>query len=510
MLLSTAVYAQEDDSSYYKAKHGHYLTLEAGFGLQTISHDINTPGKLTDGYGQSLKAGYRWYFCNHFGLGAAAHYQQFASKTSTEDFTETIDGAQDELSRTVHHLTVFHDFSEKNTAQILSIPIGLYYHGRISKRWKFNAGAGLMYNIAMSNSLKTSGWLETRFYYDQWHLNLGDVEGHHIYTDSDFKSSYKFKQSTSVFAEIGVILSLNRRIDITINALGSYGLTPVVKSTGDWVYDPDCMSADAYTNPKYNGILTSDYSNNSHLHSLTGMIGIRYRIGVYGLDFDEYSQSRHLHDTEGFDFKRDRKQEFDKKKRKHGDDVDSTELAEEERRRREVNDLNFNKEETDTVPTIDSVVVVALDTIKKEPVKEEPVKEDTVKENRNVLTPEIESMVAKLIEEINKNYCDFNDENMANAKKQRSNIEKLASYMRQYPEIEIYAIGHTCDIGSLEQNKEVGMRRAKAFADELIKRGVSPNQIECVTKWYSEPLVPNTSEANRAKNRRVELKRNKK
>jgi outer membrane protein OmpA-like peptidoglycan-associated protein len=79
--------------------------------------------------------------------------------------------------------------------------------------------------------------------------------------------------------------------------------------------------------------------------------------------------------------------------------------------------------------------------------------------------------------------------------------------MINFPSINIICIGHTCDIGTMEQNKAVGLKRAQAFAQELIDRGVSPDRIECQSKWFSEPLVPNTSEKNREINRRVEIKR---
>jgi outer membrane protein OmpA-like peptidoglycan-associated protein len=79
--------------------------------------------------------------------------------------------------------------------------------------------------------------------------------------------------------------------------------------------------------------------------------------------------------------------------------------------------------------------------------------------------------------------------------------------MINFPSINIICIGHTCDIGTMEQNKAVGLKRAQAFAQELIDRGVSPDRIECQSKWFLEPLVPNTSEKNREINRRVEIKR---
>ena len=74
--------------------------------------------------------------------------------------------------------------------------------------------------------------------------------------------------------------------------------------------------------------------------------------------------------------------------------------------------------------------------------------------------------------------------------------------------------GYTCDIGGVEYNKKLSLRRAEAvkaiLAEQMISRGMDSNQVESRMRVYGygmlENLVDNDSEAQRKINRRVNLK----
>jgi len=66
--------------------------------------------------------------------------------------------------------------------------------------------------------------------------------------------------------------------------------------------------------------------------------------------------------------------------------------------------------------------------------------------------------------------------------------------------------GHTCDLGSEEYNLKLSERRAQAIKDYLTSAGADPDSIKVNSFGETSPLVPNTSEENRKKNRRVEIK----
>ncbi len=87
----------------------------------------------------------------------------------------------------------------------------------------------------------------------------------------------------------------------------------------------------------------------------------------------------------------------------------------------------------------------------------------------------------------------------------KSDLTSAAEVFNKYPETNILIEGHTDDTGSDELNMSLSEKRAKAVSDFLVSKGVSQSRL--TTKWYGEtqPKYPNDSEANRQKNRRVEL-----
>jgi outer membrane protein OmpA-like peptidoglycan-associated protein len=87
----------------------------------------------------------------------------------------------------------------------------------------------------------------------------------------------------------------------------------------------------------------------------------------------------------------------------------------------------------------------------------------------------------------------------------RSTLEKLAGVLVKYPDENILIEGYTDDTGSAEFNMKLSEQRAKAVASYLQTKGLPAEGFE--VKWFgeTEPKYPNDSEANRVKNRRVEM-----
>jgi len=69
----------------------------------------------------------------------------------------------------------------------------------------------------------------------------------------------------------------------------------------------------------------------------------------------------------------------------------------------------------------------------------------------------------------------------------------------------VSVVGHTCDLGPESYNKRLSNRRAESVKRELVSLGVDPEAIVTDGRGELEPAVPNTSEANRKLNRRVEV-----
>lgn len=71
--------------------------------------------------------------------------------------------------------------------------------------------------------------------------------------------------------------------------------------------------------------------------------------------------------------------------------------------------------------------------------------------------------------------------------------------------IKIKVIGHTCDLGTDAFNMDLSKRRAQAAENYLLGKNTSRAQISVEWKGESQPMVANSSEKNRSKNRRVQI-----
>jgi outer membrane protein OmpA-like peptidoglycan-associated protein len=84
-------------------------------------------------------------------------------------------------------------------------------------------------------------------------------------------------------------------------------------------------------------------------------------------------------------------------------------------------------------------------------------------------------------------------------------ITKLATFLSQHPERRILIEGFTDSVGSDDANQVLSERRSRAVADALQRAGVDASRID--TRGYGEryPVASNSSNTDRAMNRRVEV-----
>lgn len=84
-------------------------------------------------------------------------------------------------------------------------------------------------------------------------------------------------------------------------------------------------------------------------------------------------------------------------------------------------------------------------------------------------------------------------------------LDEIVEMLISEPEAVIGITGHTDNVGSEQFNLELSEKRAEAVRDYLISKGVDSRRITIIAKGFSEPAENNTSENNRALNRRVEF-----
>ncbi|MCK5069340.1 MAG: OmpA family protein, partial [Desulfocapsa sp.] len=82
-----------------------------------------------------------------------------------------------------------------------------------------------------------------------------------------------------------------------------------------------------------------------------------------------------------------------------------------------------------------------------------------------------------------------------------------ANILQKNPELNMEVAGHTDSIGEAESNLQLSTLRAESVLNYLVSRGVAAERLQAKGYGANEPIADNTSNAGRAKNRRVELKR---
>ena len=85
-------------------------------------------------------------------------------------------------------------------------------------------------------------------------------------------------------------------------------------------------------------------------------------------------------------------------------------------------------------------------------------------------------------------------------------IEELADLMSKRPDIKNVEVqGHTDDTGAAAYNLRLSQSRAQAVVDAISSHGVDSSRMTAKGYGQEKPLVPNSTEPNRAKNRRVQV-----
>lgn len=84
-------------------------------------------------------------------------------------------------------------------------------------------------------------------------------------------------------------------------------------------------------------------------------------------------------------------------------------------------------------------------------------------------------------------------------------IDRLAQFMRDYPERSVRIEGHTDSAGSDETNQSLSERRAQAVRDALVMRGLDMQRIATLGYGEARPIAGNDTAGGRQQNRRVEI-----
>ena len=429
-----------------------FVELNAGYNI----HDVNT--KITDGKkglggGLALYGGFGHYFSEHWGITAGV--KLITAKTNAKlDFSEPIGTLPDDqllLDNKGKEVEVmFSNMKERTSETLLFLPVGLNYRYNFNPRLSFEGRLTAEPGFVLKQKYKTvsgdinlsNSYVNTFNGVDVVVENVTELEGHGAGSQGKFSGNADMK--TMLFAtglSAGVVYALSDRWAITGSVYGTYTFTDQKNKDYPHVFDGET----------YVGTAQSKLCTKIHPYTVGVTVGVRMFVGR---DKNKPEEIETIPEPE--------------------DEVAVTDEPE----------LVVEPEKVDTVVVNNEPVYQPTDTL--DIVEHKPTKEE----------------VQKQLDEIGAINFDLgstqNDDESAK-------IDRLAELIKANPDKKFLITGHTCNLGSLATNRTVGQKRADGLKAELIKRDVNPDQLKTESRWYKQPLVPNTSEANRKKNRRAEV-----
>ncbi len=426
---------------------GNYFYINAGGGMHNIDYKLAN-GTVKNSLGFTGNLGWNYFFNSHLGFGIGLGVQTFKSVATLNYMTSN--AAVDADGDAYNYRIYYTDWQETQNMGSLDIPIGFSY------QTKFNDKSGMMFSLGAKISIpvktsfkSTAGEIDTKGYYQQWNVELSDMPQHDFYTLNSIAAS-KFTANTSyaIYFDAGYLHNLSKNMDLYLGIYGNYGLNNLIKPTSNFVYQQGGT---------YNGVLSSDQVDKANLFSAGIKIGINLHIP---------SKAKTV--------------------------IVNPEIV------AKTEPVVVKVEE----PVVDEVVV-------EKPVIEEVVPAIVVETPKE---PEISNVILekglpideanKIIHEIKINYT---FDSKAPIEVQVDKLKELAQLLKHNPKMKILVVGHTSNEGSKKANIKIGLKRAQKVKNLLMKYGAPAKQITTQTKYYLQPIAPNTNIENRMKNRRVEL-----
>jgi OmpA-OmpF porin, OOP family len=85
-------------------------------------------------------------------------------------------------------------------------------------------------------------------------------------------------------------------------------------------------------------------------------------------------------------------------------------------------------------------------------------------------------------------------------------LKNIATYINNHPDKKYLVVGHTDNVGDFNANLKLSNDRANAVMNELVtKYSVNGDQLKAFGDGSTAPVVSNSTEGGKAKNRRVEI-----
>ncbi len=455
--------------SAQQSTHDNYVGVNFGGGLNTMLYKVAN-GQQSVGGGIEAGVFYGRFFNKIVGLGVGLQYT-WANASAMYSYNEvTADLVHPSNPNQLYNLnTTYANWKERQTMGVLSIPVEVLFRKSLSDRWAFIGGVGLSIDFPIHGSYAPMGgtYMTTGVFPKLGNYTVSNLPEHGFDTYSTTqggKMNNIAKVGASAIADLGFRVALNDNWGMYMGVYAGYGFTNLIKEekTNPMVIINERQQID------YAGTFASNETAKANL----------LRCGV----------------KIAFDFGWPKKvQEAPVEETLPTINEEAERLAREKAMQ-------------------DSIAAAEAERLAREQAEREKARLAAEQAERDRLAREKAEKEAQWnnfkarIEGVNV-YFENGGAEPAISETDKAAIEELCTFLKENKEYKVVVIGHTDSYGNPEENlRYFGMKRAEALKNYMVNKGVPAEQIDCESKGQTEPVAPNDTRANRALNRRANIR----
>ena len=458
------------------------ISIYAAAGLSTLQYDLNA-GKHKNGFGGQAGLGYTFFFSPRWGFVTGAEIALYQAKSTLSGFSDSYEVQGAIAADNYTYTYMLNNYSE--ALQVLYINIPLMLQFQTCGKHKFFAALGGKIGFPVKATAKTNDYsLSTQGYFPAEGRTYDDLPqfGFGTYNYAGSKTDLdKLNLNLMASAEMGVKWKIGNKNAFYTGIYADYGFNNIQK-TNDKTFVQSTLTG---VNPPMSPLIESQYAGKPFTDKITPLavgLKIKFAFGC-GKNFQKPAEVEKTVEQ----------------------NVISEEIA-------IIEEIVTVKKEA---PVLPPPAPVEVEIVKEKVVEVVKVKEAEVKETKIVKKEVVVNNFAKeessarrqvainVIQEPIESYA-LGKTELSTYQKQELDIKIVL--LQQYPDMNVFIYGHTCNLDSNVANEKVGLQRAEKVKEYMLSKGIAASRIlGTASKGDTEPLVQNTNEKNRKHNRRVEV-----
>jgi len=529
---SVSVFAQEEDFDQRNERdqRRHEFGIHAAGGLSTLQYDLRA-GKRENGFGGQVGLNYAYFFLPNWGVGTGAEIALYQAKTKLSNFSDRYDVQGAVVADNYTYTFTINEYSEALRAFYFNIPLMLQY--QTDGKHKIFAAIGGKFGIPVKATAKTNDYsVSTKGFFPAEGRTYDDLPqfGFGTYDYAVSSRDVAYNVSIMASAEMGMKWQIREKYALYTGIYVDYGLNNIQKAN-DKTFVKSALSAE---NPNMSPLVSSQFAGKPFTDKISPLaVGLKVKF-VLGAGKD-VKKADSEDDEQTTEEKAAAKREKAAAKEEKAAAKREKKIAAKEEKiviEEVVETRNVNKRQSKRKKTEEKVLVEVTDAadVTTEEVyrrayeeaylrfsEERAAREEAEAAARlRAANPEMDLILLlgsrqvavrghaiNIIRQPIGSYALMGTE-LTNA--QRQQLDVKIDLMLQFPDLDVFIYGHTCDLGGPEINEIIGLQRARNARAYMLSRSISEDRIIGIaSKRDTQPLVPNTSEENRLTNRRIEI-----